>query len=154
MENEGHGVKSPWELPLGQGGHSPKILYTFFSSPLSQRWFSIVYVLNGRLAGVKPKREVDACLCGQRREGGKDFLLQNKAELLITKSSNVLTIRKCWPILCMGGFAQVLRVWGSYSNSVMPTFLDSSRWRSELSRRRRFFSLSLSLSLSFSASKK
>lgn len=113
-----------------------------------------MYVLNGRLAGVKPKREVDACLCGQRREGGKDFLLQNKAELLITKSSNVLTIRKCWPILCMGGFAQVLRVWGSYSNSVMPTFLDSSRWRSELSRRRRFFSLSLSLSLSFSASKK
>lgn len=29
------------------------------------------------------------------REGGKDFLLQNKAELLITKSTNVLTIRKC-----------------------------------------------------------
>jgi len=57
-----------------------------------------VYVLNGRFAGVKPKREVDACLWGQRREGGKHFLLQNKAELLITKSTNVLTIRKCWLI--------------------------------------------------------
>lgn len=35
------------------------------------------------------------CLCGGRREGGKDFLLQNKAELLITKLTNVLTVSKC-----------------------------------------------------------
>lgn len=89
MENEGHKVKNPRQFPLEQGGHSPKILYTFFSSLLFQR-FSIVYVLNARFAGVKPKREVDGCLCGQRREGGKDFLLQNKAELLITKFTNVL----------------------------------------------------------------
>lgn len=112
-----------------------------------------MYVLNGRLAGVKPTRGVDACLCGQRREGGKDFLLQNKGELLITKSTNVLTIRKCWLILCMCGFAQILRIWGSYSNSVMLTFLDiSSPWCSELRIRSSFFNF-ISFTVTFLFSK-
>lgn len=56
-------------------------------------------------------------LCGQRREGGKDFLPQNKAKLLITKSTNVLTIRKCWLISLHMEFAQIIKIW-EFSNSV------------------------------------
>lgn len=71
-----------------------------------------MYVLNGRCAGTEPQREVAGCLCGQRREGGKDFLLQNKAGLLITKFTSVLTIRKCWLCSLMNSFVQILTIWG------------------------------------------
>lgn len=94
MENEGCEVKNPSFLQ-----NKVDIIQKLFilSFPLlSQRWFSIVYVLNGKFAGTEPQTEVTGCLCGQRREGGKDFLLQNKAGLLITKFTSMLTIRKCW----------------------------------------------------------
>lgn len=85
MGNEGHEVKNPRQFPLEQGGRSPKILYTFFSSLLSQR-FSIVYVLNARFAGVKPRREVEGCLCGQEREGGREgFPITEQSQVIDNK---------------------------------------------------------------------
>lgn len=65
------------------------------------------------------------------REGGKDILSQNKAELLITKCTNMLTIRKCWLFsLHMG--VQTVNIWGNNLNSEMVSLLEmSSPWCSE-----------------------
>lgn len=153
MENEGQGheVKNPRQFPLEQGGRSPKILYTFFSSLLSQR-FSIVYVLNARFTGVKPRREVEGCLCGQEREGGKDFLLQNKAKLLITKFTNVL-LGNADRVLYMWGFMKILHTWGNCLNPVMVSLMPYEQCLTLVLRKKQKQFFFLFLSLSFSASK-
>lgn len=45
-----------------------------------------MYVLNARFAGVKPRREVDGCLCGQGREGGREgFPITEQSQVIDNK---------------------------------------------------------------------